>query len=220
MGRKVCFEVCYGVLIGEDGKYVIEVGVLVFEGVEPLDAIGPLEVFSVASRMQSGDTPSEEQLSVHLIAEENTAVEARYGVRLHPHFGFGEHPRLQVAIVPGGVVDDARHCLGVRSWICRAADSCEILASVCNGAFLLAEAGLLDGRQASTHWQDATELRASFPAVDVVNEVWCDEGETVTSAGISAGIDMSLHLVARLSGMDLARRTARQMVYDWRESRQ
>ncbi len=199
---------------------MIEVGVLLFDGVEPLDAIGPFEVFSVASRMQSGNTPSEQRLSVSLIAKENTvAVEARYGVQLHPHFGFGEHPLLQVAIIPGGIVEEARHCPRLRLWICKAANSAEILASVCNGAFLLAEAGLLDGRQASTHWQDAAKLRASFPKVDVVNEVWCDEGEIVTSAGISAGIDMSLHLVARLSGTDLARRTAHQMAYEWRESR-
>ena len=143
---------------------------------------------------------------------------ARYGLRLYPDFGFKECPPFHVAIVPGGLVDDARSCRHVRGWIEEAAARCEIVASVCNGAFLLAEAGVLDGRRATTHWEDAEDLRESFPKVELLNAVWCDEGDIVTSAGISAGIDMSLHLVGRLVGEDLARRTALQMAYDWRRS--
>jgi transcriptional regulator GlxA family with amidase domain len=87
---------------------------------------------------------------------------------------------------------------------------------VCTGAFLLARCGLLDRRRATTHWEDAADLQAMFPAVTVVDGVrWVDEGEVVTSAGICAGIDMSLHLVARLAGDALAERTARQMEFDW-----
>jgi len=91
-----------------------------------------------------------------------------------------------------------------------------VTASVCTGAFLLAQAGLLEGKQATTHWEDLAGLRRLFPGVDVIEgRRWVDLGSIVTSAGISAGIDMSLHLVARLPGAEVARRTARQMQYDW-----
>jgi len=90
---------------------------------------------------------------------------------------------------------------------------------VCTGAFLLAQAGLLDGQEATTHWEDIDELRAAFPRLRVRAERrWIDNGRTVTSGGISAGMDMSLHLVARLAGHELAARTALQMEYDWNEA--
>ena len=197
---------------------MIEVGVLLFDGVEPLDAIGPFEVFSVAARLQSRSTPSQEKLRVSFIAATKTAVNTRYGVQLYPHFGFEEYPSFRVAIMPGGLIDNARRSGHVRGWLERTSAHCEILASVCNGAFLLAEVGLLNGRRASTHWEDAEKLRDSFPEVNVVDDVCCDEGSVVTSAGISARIDMSLHLVERLVSENLARRTSRQMVYDWRRS--
>lgn len=93
----------------------------------------------------------------------------------------------------------------------------ELTASVCTGAFLLGKAGLLDGKRATTHWEDVADLRAMFPQVRVIEGArWVDEGSVVTSAGISAGLDMSLHVVARLAGSELAARTARQMQYEWR----
>jgi transcriptional regulator GlxA family with amidase domain len=96
------------------------------------------------------------------------------------------------------------------------ASTASITASVCTGAFLLAQAGLLDGQQATTHWEDVPELRRLFPSIKVVEgKRWVEVGSIVTSAGISAGIDMSLHLVARLAGDELAHKTARQMQYDW-----
>jgi transcriptional regulator GlxA family with amidase domain len=98
----------------------------------------------------------------------------------------------------------------------RTAAGCELVASVCNGSFLLAQAGLLEGLPATTHWQDLEELQDTFPAVHVVPSVrWTESGKIWTSAGIAAGIDMSLAIVARLAGMSLAQRTARQMDYRW-----
>jgi len=89
---------------------------------------------------------------------------------------------------------------------------------VCTGAFLLARARLLKGKSATTHWEDIADLRAMAPATRVVQGVrWVEEGSVLTSAGISAGLDMSLHIVARLAGHDLAARTARQMDYEWRD---
>lgn len=88
--------------------------------------------------------------------------------------------------------------------------------SVCTGAFLLAKGGLLNNRSATTHWEDISEFGAMFPAIVLRENVrWVDEGQVITSAGISAGIDMSLHAVERLAGRELALRTARQMEFDW-----
>jgi transcriptional regulator GlxA family with amidase domain len=89
------------------------------------------------------------------------------------------------------------------------------IISVCTGAFVLVQAGLLNGKQVTTHWEDIPEMRALFPEIEVGDSVrWIDNGEIVTSAGISAGIDMSLHLVGRLEVEELAMRTARQMEFD------
>ena len=102
------------------------------------------------------------------------------------------------------------------AWIRAQAARVQITASVCTGAFLLAQAGCLDGLEGTTHWEDLAALRAQFPAVRVVDGVrWVDQGAVLTSAGISAGIDMSLHLVQRLHSRELALRTARQMDFDW-----
>jgi transcriptional regulator GlxA family with amidase domain len=90
---------------------------------------------------------------------------------------------------------------------------------VCTGAFLLAQAGVLHTQRCTTHWEDVTDLQAQFPALQVLNGPrWVSEGSVVTSAGISAGIDMSLHLVERLAGRELALATARQMDYAWNEA--
>jgi transcriptional regulator GlxA family with amidase domain len=101
-------------------------------------------------------------------------------------------------------------------WIARAGATATITASVCTGAFLLAQARLLHGKRATTHWEDIADLHAMFPDVLVqANARWVDAGPVITSAGISAGMDMSLHLVARLEGEELAIRTAHQMEYAW-----
>jgi transcriptional regulator GlxA family with amidase domain len=137
-------------------------------------------------------------------------------LRVQPGFGLDDHPPLDVLIVPGGAVDGEMDRPEVIAWLQRTAATTTVTAAVCTGAFLLAQAGLLKGKQATTHWEDLAGLRRLFPDVEVVEKRrYVDLGSIVTSAGISAGIDMSLHLVARLAGEDLARRTARQMAYDW-----
>jgi len=123
---------------------------------------------------------------------------------------------MDVLVVPGGIVSTECENSRLIEWIARAAMGCEIGASVCTGAFLLGRAGLLDGRRATTHWEDIDDLRKAHPAVHVIDQVrWIEDGKLWTSAGISAGIDMSLALVAHLAGVELARLTARQMDYRW-----
>ena len=116
--------------------------------------------------------------------------------------------------MPGGVRDAPLADPRVRAWVRAQPARVEVLASICTGAFLLASEGLLDGRRVTTHWEDQADLQAQFPALTVVPDVaWVDSGEVVTSGGISAGIDMTLHLVGRLHSRALADRTARQMEF-------
>lgn len=194
------------------------VGIYLFDAVEVLDFAGPFEVFSTAARVQGRTHPPKPPVFVVATVGRGTGpVVARGGLRLQPAFGLTDHPPLNVVIIPGGVVDAEMEQPDVLKWIQRVAASADVTASVCTGAFLLAQAGLLEGRQATTHWEDVPALRDYFPSVEVVEgRRWVDAGPIVTAAGISAGIDMSLHLVARLAGEDLALRTARQMQYEWR----
>jgi transcriptional regulator GlxA family with amidase domain len=188
-----------------------------YDDAEVLDFAGPWEVFSTASRVRSRLQPDAPRpFEVLTIASSMRMVRARGGLELGPHFDISSHPHLDVLVVAGGIVDAELEHEAVIAWITRTASSATITASVCTGAFLLGRAGLLRGKAATTHWEDVAGLQAMFPDTRVQHGArWVDEGDVVTSAGISAGIDMSLHLVARLEGEELAIRTARQMEYDW-----
>ena len=195
----------------------LTVGIYLFPDVEVLDFAGPYEVFTTASRVALRRAPERTPpFRVITLAATHEPVRARAGLLAVPDHALTEHPPLDLLIIPGGVVDAELHRSEVIRWIAGQAARVPLVASVCTGAFLLAQAGLLDGREATTHWEDIADLRARFPAVQVLEGPrWVDLGGLVTSAGIAAGIDMSLHLVARLAGLDLAHATARQMDVPW-----
>lgn len=198
----------------------IRVLILAFDDVEALDFAGPFEVFTTASRVHARQHPSGAPLfDVRSVAAAEE-VRARAGLRLIPDHSLANAPTADVLIVPGGVVDGALAHPKTLAWIGEQAGGARITASVCTGAFLLAAATVLQGdARVTTHWEDIGDLRERFPQLDVVDGVrWVDNGGIVTSAGISAGIDMSLHLVERLAGRDLAVRTARQMDFAWTEN--
>jgi transcriptional regulator GlxA family with amidase domain len=131
----------------------------------------------------------------------------------------GHHPPIDLLIIPGGVVDEELEQPAVLDWIAGQSRTAQVVASVCTGAFLLAKIGLLDGLPATTHWEDTGIMQSTFPKVQVVeNRRWIDLGRVVTSAGISAGIDMSLHLVERFYGRELALATAKLMDVVWTEN--
>lgn len=195
----------------------LDVAILLFPEVEVLDFAGPFEVFSVASRIHR-ERPHP-VFRVRTVAADPAVVLARHGLPVLPQSHFSEAPAVDVLIVPGGIVDQPLADAPTLRWIGETAQRAELTASVCTGAFLLAKLGLLDGRTATTHWEDIPTLRAAHPAVSIVEDVpYVDEGRIVTSAGISAGIDMSLHLVGRILGRPAARATARQMQYEWQEA--
>jgi transcriptional regulator GlxA family with amidase domain len=195
------------------------VGIFVFDGVELLDLAGPYEVFTTASRLRRRDDPEAPELfGVFTVGRTGEPVRAHAGLRIFADHALAGCPAVDVLVVPGGVVDDELDRRETLEWIVSTAACASITASVCTGALLLAAAGLLDGRRATTHWEDVPDLRSRRPAVTVEEGVrWIDEGDVVTAAGISAGIDMSLHLIERLAGRALALRTARQMDYSWVE---
>lgn len=193
------------------------VGIYLFDEVEVLDFAGPFEVFSTASRLKLRLKPdSPKPFDVFTIADIKRAIIARGGLMLHPHFDITNHPAVNLLIIPGGIITGELHRENIIGWVSQTARTASITASVCTGAFLLGKAGLLHGKTATTHWEDIPDLQDMFPDIDVRTETrWVDTGQIITSAGISAGIDMSLHLVARIESEDLALRTARQMEYDW-----
>lgn len=194
------------------------VAIYLFNNVEVLDFAGPYEVFTTASRVALRRRPDEPApFKVVTVAGSTEPVRARAGLLALPDFSIHGCPAADILLVPGGVVDEAIRDERAIAWIAATAAKAELTASVCTGAFLLAQAGLLDQVQATTHWEDIADLKAQFPNVRVLSGVrWVDEGRVVTSAGIAAGIDMSLHLVARLAGAELAAATARQMDVPYR----
>jgi transcriptional regulator GlxA family with amidase domain len=193
------------------------VGILIFDEVEVLDFCGPFEVF--ASATAPGESPPDERrlFTVITVAAEDRLIRCRGGLLVQPHHTLTDHPPLDILIVPGGYgTRRERSNPVVLDWIARQDLQTSLTTSVCTGTFLLAADGLLDGKRATTHWASIDWLREHFPAIDVrADERVVDEGHIITSAGVSAGIDMALHVVARLHGEEVAADTARGMEYDW-----
>jgi transcriptional regulator GlxA family with amidase domain len=195
----------------------LRVAILAFDDVEALDLAGPYEVFTTASRMAQRAAPDAPSLfEVTCVARSLAPVRMRAGLSVLPEHSFADAPPADVLIVPGGVVDAAMQCAATLKWIASASRDAFVTASVCTGAFLLAASGVLRDGPVTTHWEDIADLRMRCPSLDVRENVrWIDRGSIVTSAGITAGIHMSLHLVARLADEALALRTARQMDFTW-----
>jgi transcriptional regulator GlxA family with amidase domain len=193
------------------------VGILVFDGVEVLDFCGPFEVFNIA---RTREAPGEEDrlFNVRIVAEERRTIDCTGGLLVQPHLAItDEEAAFDILVVPGGR-GTRRERLNERllDWIAAQDARTELTTSVCTGAFLLAERGLLDGKRATTHWASVEWMTGQYPNVQMLADARVvDEGRIVTSAGVSAGIDMALHIVARLHGEDAAAFTARRMEYDY-----
>jgi transcriptional regulator GlxA family with amidase domain len=180
-----------------------------------LDFAGPFEVFGVTGRRENA-TP----FHVVTVAERPGVVRARNGLSVAPTHSFADCPRADVLVVPGGYgTRREMHNERVVDWVRGQAATAEVTLSVCTGALLLARAGLLAGLEVTTHHGALELLAATAPSAVVRRDRrFIDNGRVVTSAGISAGIDAALHVVARLLGDAQARETAAYMEYDWRRS--
>ena len=197
------------------------VGILIFPDVEILDFCGPFEVFaSAALPPETAGSPPTRLFEVFTVAEQRQVVACRGGLLVQPNYTLEDHPPLDLVVVPGGYgTRREQENPVILDWIARQRRSGALTTSVCTGAFLLGAAGLLDGLRATTHWTTIDGLRTSLPTTDVLGDARVvDEGEIITSAGVSAGIDMALHVVRRLHGDEVARRTARDMEYEWTRS--
>ena len=193
------------------------VGILIFPDVEILDFCGPFEVFASATLPAQTDGGPETRLfEVFTIAEHPEIITCRGGLLVQPNHTLDDHPPLDLVVIPGGYgTRREQENPVILDWIARQRRTGALTTSVCTGAFLLGAAGLLDGLRATTHWTTIDGLRTSLPTTDVLADARVvDEGEIITSAGVSAGIDMALHVVRRLHGDEVARRTARDMEYD------
>jgi transcriptional regulator GlxA family with amidase domain len=186
--------------------------VLLFDDVEVLDFAGPFEVFGVTGKRENA-TP----FSVATVAERAGIVRARNGLAVTPHHLFADCPPADVLVIPGGFgTRREMHNEHVIDWIRDQAANAEVILSVCTGALLLARAGLLAGLDVTTH-HGALDLLAQTAPDAVVrgDQRFIDNGRVITSAGVAAGIDASLHIVARLLGEAQARETAAYMEYAW-----
>ncbi len=197
----------------------LDINLLLYPEVEILDFAGPYEVFSVASRVALRDgVLAHTAFAVHTVAANPDLVRARYNLRVQADASLDSAGPCDVLIVPGGVVDQPMDDRRTLDWVATTAARTALVTSVCTGALILAKAGVLTHQRVTTHWGDIDLLQRDFPMLEVVTDVpYVDLGNLVTSAGISAGIDMSLHLVARILGAEVATSTARQMQYEWQD---
>lgn len=191
-----------------------KVGILIFDGVELLDFAGPFEVFSAARKDPTSTVP---MIEVYTIAEFEAPIICHNGLVVAPTFTLTSAPQSDIMVIPGG--QGTRTAINRREvieWIVGHAAKAELVTSVCTGSFLLAKAGLLDGKAATTHWASIERMRKDFPNLEVRQNVrYVDAGDVVSSAGVSAGIDMALYVLARLYSPEIAAATARGIEYEY-----
>jgi transcriptional regulator GlxA family with amidase domain len=189
------------------GKDLRRLGVVLFPGFELLDAAGPMEMFGNVGK----------ELEVIAVAEKAGPVKSYQGVKMVADYGFEDCPELDILLVPGGF--GALHLMSNETfmdWLRERSEKAELTISVCNGSQLLAGAGILDGRRATTNKMYYNQIISIGPNVQWVKEArWVDDGDIVTSSGVSAGMDMALHIISRLYGEAKAEEIARATEYQW-----
>ncbi|EEL10910.1 ThiJ/PfpI domain protein [Bacillus cereus BDRD-Cer4] len=187
------------------------VGIFLFNEVEVLDFAGPFEVFSVT------EVNEEKPFTVYTVSENGEMITARNGLKVQPDYSIENLPPVDILIIPGGLGAREYEIKNeiVIKWIRQQMKEVKLMTSVCTGALLLAKAGLLEGLKATTHWASIEKFKNEFQNVEVIENVkFVDEGHIITSAGISAGINMVFHIVKNLLGVHVAEDTAKRMEYD------
>ncbi|PER52700.1 AraC family transcriptional regulator [Bacillus thuringiensis] len=187
------------------------VGIFLFNEVEVLDFAGPFEVFSVT------EVNEEKPFTVYTVSENGEMITARNGLKVQPDYSIENLPLVDILIIPGGLGAREYEIKNeiVIKWIRQQMKEVKLMTSVCTGALLLAKASLLEGLKATTHWASIEKFKNEFQNVEVIENVkFVDEGHIITSAGISAGINMAFHIVKNLLGVHVAEDTAKRMEYD------
>ena len=190
---------------------VKHIGIVLFEGVEELDAVGPWEVLAYWAKNFPDDG-----YAISCLSRDGGTVPCAKGLVVQASHSYADAPALDVLVYPGGqgtrpqLRDDAQ-----LDWVRAQRKTVPLMTSVCTGALVFAAAGLLANRPATTHWRSLDLLKELDPTVDVrPSDRFVDDGDVITSSGVSAGIDMALHLVARLAGRERARTVRRGIQYD------
>jgi transcriptional regulator GlxA family with amidase domain len=186
----------------------ITTGILIFDEAEELDFVGPWEVFTMAATLNPGNR-------VVLVAQERRLIACAKGMRVLPDYALADAPALDVVLVPGGMGTrrEADNPVLI-DWLRRVGQQCAWVTSVCTGALLLHAAGLAKGKRVTTHWRFIETLRGLSDITVLEHTRYVRDGNVVTAAGVSAGIDMALWLVGQLHGIDCARTVQRWMEYD------
>ncbi|HFK1399286.1 MULTISPECIES: DJ-1/PfpI family protein [Bacillus] len=187
------------------------VGIFLFNEVEVLNFAGPFEVFSITK------VHEEKPFTVYTVSQNGEMITARNGLKVKPDYSIEDLPPVDILIIPGGKgarENEVKNDI-IINWVRQQMKEVKLMTSVCTGALLLAKAGLLEGLKATTHWASIQTFKKDFPNVEVMENVkFVDEGHIITSAGISAGINMSFHIVKNLLGVEIAEETAKSMEYD------
>jgi transcriptional regulator GlxA family with amidase domain len=188
-----------------------QIGIVLFDGVEELDAVGPWQVFGSWAHYFPDD-----EIAVSCLSPLGGTVAAAKGLTLTAHHSFADAPAYDILLHPGGrgtrpLMRDSEHL----EWVKAQRAAVPLMTSVCTGALVYAAAGLLRGRPATTHWASLDLLAETDPTIEVrPDDRYVDDGDVVTSAGVSAGIDMALHLVRRIAGDQRAKDVRRYIQYD------
>ena len=187
------------------------IGIVLFADVEELDAIGPWEVLAYWTR-----SFPEDLYTVSTLSASGGLVRCAKGLVVQADHSYADAPAYEVLVYPGGQGTQPQiHDQAQLDWVRRRRGNVPLMTSVCTGSLVYAAAGLLKGRPATTHWRSLDLLAELDPTIDVrADERFVDDGDIITSAGISAGIDMALHLVKRLAGIERAREVRRGIQYD------
>ena len=191
------------------------VGIFIFDDVEVLDFAGPFEVFNV-----TGEVIQPAPFHTYTIALTNESIKARGKLSINPHYSIENCPQPDILLIPGG---DGRKVLMnnpmMLTWVKEQYPKVEYMLSVCTGAFILAHAGLLDDLSATTHHGAFNEFKATLPQIKLIEDQrFVENGNIITSGGISAGIDMALYVVEKLLGQEKLQLTLDEMEYQWHQS--
>lgn len=186
---------------------MIKIGILIFPQVEELDFVSPFEVLSYINKIQPKST------QVLLVAQHLAVIQAFNGMKIIPDYSFDTCPNLDIVVVPGGKGRlHAMHNPHIKDFLLNQSQHAQYITSVCTGAFILAEAGLLNGKKATTYYAALEELKA-YPAITVEKTKVIQDGNIITSAGISSGLELGFYLIKRLLGDTMAKEVAQKIEY-------
>jgi len=205
----LCVTICNGVAVAapaDDAPTPTKVAILLFDGVEIIDYTGPYEVFGAGNGFE-----------IYTVSATEAAITTAMGMRVLPKYTFANAPQADVVIIPGGDVRTVQNDAPTLEWLKKQSGAAEHVMSVCNGAFTLANTGLLQGLTSTTTRAHIDTLKRQHPQIKVVRDQRVvDNGKFLTTGGLSAGIDGALHILSRMRGEGEAHAVAVQLEYDWR----